>query len=356
MIRIFMVGYSLNKGGVETFINNLTANLDMSLYKIIYSMPKMIIDNKEWIRPLNRHKYFQYRHFWKSFFKENKFDVVYYNTCDIVSVDMLKFAKNAGVPIRIIHSHSTENQKELNFFHKITERYNRKHINKYATNLLACSKEAGNWMFQQNEFSVIKNGIDLEKYRYNEEFRKEYRNKINVKKEFLIGCVGRLEKVKNPFMAIKIMEKLLELNNASKFVFIGDGTLKEKIEVFIDENMLSDKIIVMGACCDVYKWYSALDCLLMPSLFEGLPFTLIEAQASGLPCVVSNAVSDKANIADLVQYVGLDEKTEVWAKKILEECEKCRIDTKEKLIDAGYSIENTVEQVSKIIREQLEGV
>lgn len=355
-IRIFIVGLSNNKGGVESYIINLCEHLNSKEFEVVYDWPEMCIEDKKWIKPKNRHNYIKYVAFWHSFFKENKFDVIYYNTCDIVSVDMLKFAKRAGIPVRIIHSHNTDTQFKKRWFHYLTEKYNRKNIEKIATNLLACSEEAGKWMFDKSKFTVIKNGINLQTYEFNEQFREECRKSIGIKDEYLIGCVGRLVLQKNPEMSVNIMKCISEKQKNVKFVFIGDGELREKIEKRIEEKNLQDKVHMLGARNDVNKWYSALDCLIMPSLFEGLPFTLVEAQASGLPCVVSDTVSSKADLTGLVQYIGLEEGLDIWTDKILEECQMVRRDMTQQLVRAGYSITDTANQVSEIIKKELEGL
>lgn len=354
MIRVFMVGMSTDKGGVEAYISNLSGFLSDEKYEIVYSWPVMEVNGKTWVCPRNRHNYYKYAKFWKRFFKENHFDVVYYNTCDIVSVDMLKFAKKAGVPVRIIHSHSTENQIKMNMFHRITEKRNRKNIEKIATNLLACSEDAGYWMFPGKKFNVIKNGIDYSKYRYQLKNRTECRKSISVADGYLIGCIGRLDPPKNPLMSVEIMKEISKLNATAKFVFVGDGELRPQVEQKIKEYNLEDRIVLLGARDDANKWYSAIDCLIMPSLFEGLPFTLVEAQAAGLSCVVSNTVSGDANITGLIEYVDLNQSTKVWADHILEACDKERLDTKEQLKKAGYSIQDTAQQVDKIIQTSLE--
>lgn len=354
MIRIFMVGMSTDKGGVEAYIRNLSGFLSDEKYEIVYAWPVMHIDGKIWECPENRHNYYKYVKFWKRFFKENHFDVIYYNACDIVSVDLLKFAKQAGVPVRIIHSHNTENQMKLNMFHRITEKRNRKSIEKIATNLLACSDDAGYWMFPGKNFTVIKNGIDYSKYRYQLGNRTECRKSIDVANDYLVGCIGRLDPQKNPLMSVEIMKEISKLNANTKFVFLGDGELHSQVEQRIKEYKLEDRIILLGARDDANKWYSALDCLLMPSLFEGLPFTLVEAQAAGLSCVVSNTVSSDANITGLIEYIDLNQSTKVWAEYILEACKKKRVETKEQLIREGYSIQDTAKQVDKIIQTSLE--
>lgn len=351
-----MVGMSNDKGGVESYIRNLCECLEPKTFEIVYSWSEMEIEGKKWIQPTNRHNYIKYVAFWHRFFKENKFDVIYYNTCDIVSVDLLKFAKKAGVPVRIIHSHNTGIQFEKRWFHYITEKDNRKHIDDIATNLLACSEEAGRWMFGKNKFVVIKNGIDLQKYCYNIQFREECRKNLGIDREYLVGFVGRLDPQKNPLMLVDIIEQINMFNKAIKFVFIGDGELREEVEQAIRAKKLENEVFMLGARNDVNKWYSALDCLIMPSLFEGLPFTLVEAQASGLPCIVSDNVSSKANLTGLVQYIGLEESLDIWTNKILEKCQMVRKNMTQQLIRRGYSITDTASQVSEIIKEELEGL
>lgn len=353
MKRIFMVGYSTDKGGVESYIANLCSRLPKSKYEVIYDWPTMVIDGKEWIRPRNRHNYIKYREFWKRFFRENHFDVLYYNTCDIVSIDLLKFAKKAGVPVRILHSHNAGNQlsinKKLSIFHQLTEKINKKNLDKYATKLFACSKSAGDWMFENHLYEIIHNGIDLLKYQYDERKRNEIRSQYNIKSEKLIGCIGRLDPQKNPLYAEKIAESVLEKDSSAKFVFIGDGELMSEIKGIVEEKGLEERILFAGAVDNVCEWMSAIDCLVMPSLFEGLPFVLVEAQAAGLPCIVSSNVSAESNLTGLVQFLDLEIGEKVWVDKILSECKKERIDVSQKLIVAGYSIENTVKEISDII-------
>jgi len=357
MIRVFMVGYSENKGGVEAYIKNLCEHLDRDKYEFIYTRSEMVIDGKKWVRPTNRHNYIKYYTFWKKIFRENHFDVLYFNTCDIVSIDVLRFAKKADIPIRIIHSHSTGNQQgieqKMNLFHQLSEKLSRKSLHKYATHMFACSQVAGDWMFDGRTYRVIKNGIQLSKYRFNENYRQKLRNLYGYNDEILVGIVGRLSPEKNPFFTVKILETLLKKEGV-RAVFVGDGEQRAEVENSVTEAGLSQKVRFVGAVDNVNEWMSTLDCLLMPSLFEGLPFVLVEAQAAGLSCIVSSAVSEEANLTGLVEYVDLKESTEVWADKILAACVNEIPDTTQQLIDAGYSIEDTAKTVSKIIEQSIE--
>lgn len=356
-IRIFMVGYSHNKGGVEAYISNLVGSMDNTKFEIIYKMPEMVIDGKKWIAPLNRHNYIKYRLFWRKFFSENKFDVLYLNTCDVVSIDDLKFAKRAGIPVRIIHAHNTGNQRSigtsLSLFHQLSEKMSRNNLEKFATHFFACSKSAGDWMFDGREYRVIKNGINLSNYQFSNSYRIDIKEKNSIMSRKTVGIIGRLSPQKNPLFSVGVLESLL--NNKDDFyaVFIGDGEMRAEIQQQIIDKGLDNKVQLIGAVDNVNEWLSAVDCVLMPSLFEGLPFVLVEAQAAGLHCVVSSAVSQEANITGLVEFVSLDEDKETWAKKVLDACEQPRVDVSQKLTDAGYSIEDTAKTVSEIIENML---
>ncbi len=353
MIRIFMVGYSSHKGGVETYIDNLCSKLNKDKYEVIYSMPKMIVDGKIWTKPQNRHNYIKYRLFWKRFFAENKFDVVYYNTCDIVSLDILKFAKSAGVPVRIIHSHNTNIQQKLSWFHKFAEKHNHKVLDNYANVFLACSNVAGKWMFNDRDFIEVKNGVSLDKFKYESQNSIKCRKKIGVKEELLIGFVGRISNQKNPFFAVKLIKQIIKREPSAKLVFVGDGELKNDVENLVSNEKLTDNVIFVGSVDNVSEWLSAFDCLIMPSLFEGLPFALVEAQANGLSCVASKGITKDADLTGLVRFVDLNDSVDTWVNVILDSCSNERIDTRQKLIENGYSIENTANEVMSIIESQL---
>lgn len=360
MIRIFMIGYSSNKGGVENYIENLCGHLDKTKFEIVYKDDQIVIDGVTWMCPKNRHNYLKYRIFWHKFYKANKFDVVYYNTCDVVSIDQLKFATNAGIPVRIIHAHNTGNQQniqqKMSHFHRISEYISRKSLKRYATHFFACSKSAGDWMFGEINYRVIANGIDLCKFKYSKENRIRCRELYQINSEYVIGCVGRFSLQKNPLFSIDIMNTLLKIIPNAKLVMIGTGELHEDIVRAIKAKNIQNNVILTGAVDNVNEWMSALDCLLMPSLFEGLPFVLVEAQAAGLPCVVSSTVSREANLTGIVEYLELTERTDIWANKILEACRKERLDTTQQLIDAGYSVKDTARLVSSIIETAVEEI
>lgn len=355
--RIFMIGYSTDKGGVESYIRNLSPNLE-SEFEVILHWPEMEIDGRIWHAPRNRHNIFKYNRFWKRFFKENHFDAVYFNTCDVVSIDMLKFAKQAGVPVRIIHSHSTGNQFHRSGLwgglHKFMEYLSRVTLHKYATDLLACSKSAGDWMFDGRAYTVIKNGIDIDKYAYSEIKKERVAKSLKHKSDMVVACLGRVEGQKNPFFSFEVFRKVCELNPDVQCLFIGDGAYRRSLEALVQSSGLSDRILFTGGIDNVSEWLSYVDCILMPSLFEGLPFALVEAQAAGIHSLVSDKVSVESNITGLVEYKSLNDSTLNWAKRLLELAVLPRVDVTDQLIEAGFSIGHTGEIVRSIIKSKLE--
>ena len=351
MKRIFMVGYSGNKGGVETYIDQLAKSLPE--FDFVMSLPEMSIDGKKWHRPPNRHHYVRYRIFWHRFFRENRFDAVYYNACDIVSLDMIRFAKRAGVPVRIIHSHNTGNQQDIgkrrSLLHLLSEWINARTLDHYATCLLACSEEAGKWMFGNRPFTVIRNGIDAERFRYREEAGKAVREQYGLGEGTLVGIIGRLSAQKNPAYALQVLEALFRLEPSARAFFAGDGSLRKETAEAAERAGIGERVIFPGTVEDVSAWMSAADVLLMPSLFEGLPFVLVEAQASGLPCVVSAVVSREADLTGLVHFMDLTRSPEEWARKLLECAKEERTDCMDQVTAAGYSVQHTAEQVRNMI-------
>lgn len=353
-----MVGYSQNKGGVETYISNLSNNLNKAEFNIVYSMPEMEINGKTWHRPTNRHNYIKYFSFWMKFFVQNKFDVIYYNTCDIVSIDLLKFAKWSNIPVRIIHSHNSANQMQMNIIHKFQEYTNKKYlINKYATDFLACSEVAGKWMFGNRPFTVIKNGIKTSLYKFSSNTRNKTRSKYNIKMdEFVLCFIGRFENQKNPIKTIRIFDELTKKQEKDvKLLLVGAGSLENELKKSVEDLNLEEQVIFAGTTNDIPSVLSASDCLIMTSEFEGLPFVLVEAQASGLPCVVSENVSKEAKLSDLIQFIPNSKSNTFWADIIL----NINIDNNKRsaytdiVKNKGYDIQSSAKIVEDIIEKAL---
>lgn len=356
--KILVYGMSNNVGGVEAFIKNAYTNLDAEKYELHFCCFEQPGDNYDCLIKKghkvhtvinSRHNYFKYRKFWNNFFHQNQFDGVINNACDIISNDLLKIAKKHGVAIRILHSHNSGNQVKMNPFHKLEERINKITLGKYVTHYWACSQIAGEWMFGNHDFTVIKNGIDTESYKFSKAVRDEYNQIFDDNKR--IGFVGRLSAQKNPLFAVEIFNELIKNDNAIKLYFVGEGEMEQQVIDKINQLGIQDKIVLLGRRNDVSSLMSCFDCLVMTSDFEGLPFVLVEAQASGLPCVVIDNVSQESKLCDLVTFVKSDASLSQWSNEIKKALSTYPIREKYCNIvkETGFDIKQTAQQIDSIL-------
>lgn len=168
--------------------------------------------------------------------------------------------------------------------------------------------------FPGKSFDVINNGIDLKKFQYNEDVRSSFRRKYDLCNNYVVGHVGRFSEQKNHKKLIAIFEKLCKIRPDAKLVLIGDGELKSEIEDIVHKKNLN--VLFVGVSDEVECWLQAMDVMVLPSLFEGLPLGIVEAQASGLPCILSDTVSPMTKITDIVKFVILNSDNMEWAQII----------------------------------------
>ena len=210
----------------------------------------------------------------------------------------------------IIHSHNTSTVSRLT---QAVHFINKLRLKRYDCIRLACSEEAGSWMFKKSNFKVINNSVDISKFENSDKERLRLRNKYKINEKTLIS-VGRLEAQKNYLFLIPIIKKLAEKHPDIKLLICGDGILKSAIEKAICENGLENNIELLGNRSDVAKLLKASDIYLMPSLYEGLGIAAIEAQATGIPCILSDTVPLKTKICHNVSFLPLN--CDLWVKKI----------------------------------------
>lgn len=232
-----------------------------------------------------------------------------------LAVEMLA-ARIAGVKVRIAHSHNTASD------YSTINNLLRPIFSKNYTVGFACGKEAGEWLYAGRKFEVINNGIDVEKFSYNEISRKEFRERYHLQNKYVIGHIGRFNMQKNHEKLITIYEEISKQREDAVLVLIGDGELREKIQRMAKEKQLDVRFI--GLSDEIPKWLQAMDILVFPSLFEGLPVAIVEAQASGLPCILSDTISPMTAITDLVKFVGLKADDSVWAEEVISVKERDR--------------------------------
>ena len=345
-IRILHVVTYMGRGGLENMIMNYYRHVDRdkvqfdflvhrefradfddeieSLGGRIYRLPEM----KPWSPA--------YKIALDSFFAEHKEYKIVHSHRNSFSSIVLKSAKKNGVPMRIAHSHSSG---EKEFLKHIIKRHYGKMIPKYATELFACGKEAGEWMFRGASFRIINNAIDSNRFSYKKDIANNIRNLFNIPVDaFVIGHVGNFSHPKNITFLVDVFNEINRKSDNSYLLLVGDGGLRNSIEQKVEFLGLKTKVIFAGLRSDVYDMMQAMDAFVFPSLHEGLPVVMVEAQASGLPCFISDGVPDESMITDLVTKIPLSHGAEKWADTILNNISKERGNTKEQIVKAGYDI------------------
>lgn len=354
-LRILHVVVNMNHGGAETLIMNLYRSMDRTKVQFDFLTCKRGVFDTEIVELGGRvHRipyitdvgHFKYIKELNKFFNQNKHYKIVHSHMDKMSGFVLREAKKAGIPIRISHSHSTNSEGKLPaIFYKW---YAGKQIFSNATNLLACSNEAAKWLFlsKSKQVQVLKNGIDGEKFKYSLKVRNKVRASLNIKNDtFVIGHVGRFSTPKNHLYLIDIFKEMINIRPNSLLILVGDGPLFSEIKKKVIEYNLTEKVNFLGVRNDVNQLLQAFDLFVFPSLYEGLPVSLIEAQASSLPCVISDTISSEVDLGlNLVEYISLTDKKK-WIEKILYKKPETRNDTIQALFEYGYDIKQSSKQL-----------
>lgn len=346
-MRVLHILGGLHRGGAETFIMNIYRNIDRSKVQfdfVIHTEEKgsyfseiISLGGRVFSCPKYTGKnHFIYVNWWKTFFKNHsEYKIIHSHIRSSASL-YLSVAKKHGIRT-IIHSHSTSNGKGFSSLAKRVLQYPLRYIADY---LFACSKESGEWLFgkkatKAQNFHVIKNSIDLEKCSFNAEIRNKYRNEMNLTDKKVFIHVGRLHPAKNHMFLLDLFKEISKNDSNSVLLIVGDGELREQVENRVNELKLQNSVLMLGSRGDVGNLLQAADCFLFPSLWEGVPLTVIEAQASGLPCLVSDTITSDVNISDLVTSISIDKGVTPWME-IISNLNLTRKDVHENIISAGY--------------------
>ncbi|MEH7096688.1 glycosyltransferase family 1 protein [Neobacillus vireti] len=326
-LRILHVVVNMNRGGAETLIMNLYRNIDRNKIQFDFLTCKEgVFDGeiKEMGGKIHRIPYitdvghFKYIQELNKFFEKNKHYKIVHSHMDKMSGLVLRSANRAGIPIRISHSHNTSSEGGVAA--KFYKWYIGKYIIANATNFLSCSNKAAEWLFKRksNLSETLKNGIEFEKFTFSEEARESIRKELNIENKFVIGHVGRFNRQKNHIFLMKILNEINNLNNECILILVGDGPLRAEVEKQVNELKLAAKVMFLGERSDINHLLQGFDIFVFPSLHEGLPVSLIEAQAAGLPCFISDVISDEVDLgANLIRFESLETGPGSWAQKLL---------------------------------------
>lgn len=345
-IRVLQVVTHMNRGGLETMLMNYYRHIDRSKVQfdfLVHRQARAAYDNE--IESLGGKIYRlprlvpwsrTYRLALNTFFEEHSEYKIVHVHQDCLSSIILKAAKKHGIPVRIAHSHSASQDKNLKFIIKL---FYKRLIPQYATDLFSCGKQAGDWMFGGAPFRVLNNAIDTETYRYNPVTAQRIRKELGIPENaVVVGHVGRFSAPKNHKFLVDIFGEILKLMPEAHLLLVGDGELRQSTEEKVRTLGIDGNVIFTGVRSDVPELLQAMDVFLFPSLYEGLPVTLVEAQAAGLPCVISDAIPTDCDLTQLIHRVSLNESAENWATEVCRYPNMPRCETTSQITTAGFDI------------------
>ena len=343
---IYINGGTMDMGGISSYMMNYYRHFDRNKIQVdfivhgkggIYDDEIRKLGGKVYHVPTKKENYFKNHKRIKNIIKNGNYHIVH-SHMDGMNGPMLHLAKQCGVKVRISHSHNTShltNNKLKLVIHEIA----RRSIPKYATELWACSKAAGKWLYGKNDFKVVPNAIEVEKYKFNQEERKKLRQELNIEKKFVIGHIGKFEYQKNHKFLIKAFANVVRSNKDALLMLIGDGSLKNTIQNEIDELGLSDRVLLLGRRRDVDKLMNTFDVFVLPSNFEGLPVVAVEAQTNGLRCVCSDTITREIDITGKTEFISLTTDIDKWVSSICRR-EDRNLFAEKNVTEKGYNIKN----------------
>lgn len=360
MLRVLHILPSMNRGGIETLLMNLYRKIDRSQIQFDFLLTndsyndfesEIIYLGGKIYRVSPRNKGIKKnKSDLDSFFKiHQEYKIIHQHLSSLSYIEPIKIARKHQIPHRIVHSHNTKQSGSK--IHYISHKFNQYKIDRLATEYFACSNLAARWLFPKSiylnrSYSVINNGIDTNGFVFNSEIRSNKRKELNIDpNEVLLGHVGRFNLQKNHDFLIDIFKSYKDKYGKGKLLLVGEGPLRPSIEEKINQLGLNHDIIFTGLRKDISELMQAMDVFLMPSLHEGLPVTLIEAQATGVSIVLADTITKEVAINDNLAWLSLKDSYEKWALTIEKSTMYDRKSTTKKVIDAGFDIKNIAEEL-----------
>ena len=365
MIRVLQVFNSMNCGGAENMIMNLYRKIDRTKVQfdfLVHTEKKCFFDDeilslggKIYHAPrYNVANHFSYKKWWNKFLIEHQeFKIVHGHMYSIAPI-YLHIAKKHGATT-IVHSHSTSEPAGIK---ELIKSQLRKRAKNSADYLFSCSAAAGIWLYgkeavEKENHYILKNAVDTDRFLFNENVRNEVRKELGIEGNLVIGHVGRFMEAKNHKFLLEIFADVLKNDENAVLLLVGEGALKNEIKVKAESLGVSDKVIFAGVRNDTHRLLQAMDCFVFPSIYEGLPVAVIEAQAVGVPSLISDTVTDEVCLTDLATRLSLQKSSEIWAKEILNKTDNFkRTEPKQQIIDSGYDISATAHWLQNFYKEK----
>ena len=365
--KILVYGVSNHFGGIETFFINVIRHADKNLsFDFIMSNETAcsyedVIRNhggtRHAVTPWGKNAK-EHNEQVKAIVLRENYDYVWVNTASASNISIYKTIRQTPANI-IIHSHGsafeTRNTGLKRFILQSLHRLNKRKLQGFADLKFASSNQAAKWLFNQTieenpTIQIIQNGIEADKYRFNNVIRQMIREKYQLEDKVVIGHIGRLAAVKNHDFLVEVFYHYHQKQPNSVLMLVGDGQLEQAIREKVAHYQLDDHVLFLGYLTDVENYLQACDFFVLPSFNEGLSIATIEAQASGLKCWISDTVPHEVGITDLVTFESIDKSATEWANQLLAtDANYLRQDYSAAIKDAHFDISSTIEKISQVL-------
>lgn len=349
-MRVLHMMGSLEMGGSQAMVMSLYRAIDRSKVQFDFVLDCDTNIFAEEIAQLggrifrlpkfNGRNFGEIRSAWRNFFENHpEYKILHSHIRSYASI-YLPIAKEYGVKT-IIHSHNTSNGRGLKSMMKMALQYP---LRFQADYFFGCSEIAGQWLFgkrivKSDRYYMLKNAVDVDRFSYRQEVRQQIRRELSVGEDtLLIGHVGRMNPQKNHRFLLDCFHEIAQQRENAMLLLLGDGELREELTQQIARLGLEKRVLLLGVRKNVQDYFSAMDCLMFPSLHEGLPVVIVEAQANGLHCFVSDTVTREVQVSELVRYLPITQGQAPWVDAVLN-CERTHKDVTEQIIASGFSIE-----------------
>jgi len=373
-IRVLQVFTSMGRGGAESMIMNYYRNIDRTKVQfdflvhreeraafddeieqmggIIYRMPA--------INPINPKKYYKAL---RKFFKTNNTYKIVHSHLNTFSIFPLKIAQEFNISTRVAHSHTAlQKLNVIDYFNYKnigdTIKYSiksiqKKQIHKYSTHCFACGDKAGKWLFGYNSnFKILNNAIDTKQFVYNNALSLKLKEEFGLTENLVLGHIGNFTVPKNYSFILKVFKDQLNSKPNTKLVLIGNGPLLLDIQKRAKDYHIESNILFLGLRTNISELLQMIDVFVFPSIYEGLPVTLVEAQAAGLKILASDTITEEVKLTADIQFLPITEGTKPWVQAIQELGEVQKNNNYDKIVNGNYDIISNSKEIEKFYLTQ----
>lgn len=359
VVRVLNMFTIMNRGGAETMLMNYYRNMDRTKVQfdfLVHRQERGAYDDEiealggriYRMIPIYPQNFAKYKKMLKEFFNEHKEYKIIHSHMSELGYFAFKEAKKQGVPVRICHAHNAPHGWDLKM---VMRTYFKKAMMPHITHMFMCGEESGEWLFgkkNKDKFIQLNNAIDAKKFIYKPEVAMQMRMELDIENKFVVGHVGRFNEQKNHVRLISIFNEIQKIKPNSVLLLLGNGYLEDKCRKLVNDLGLNEKVKFLGVKSDVHKYLQTFDVFLFPSLFEGLPVTMVEAQASGLHCYISNMIPKQCILTGNVDVFDLNDFDEKIARDLLDKHLLFKREDMYKVIkDKGFDIKNNVKELEE---------